>query len=313
MQTEFPNPEAPAIPISKAHNNFEKIKFTLLNLSQKIITDIKLRTSQHLTKIEELHAQGQLFKVVDYSHSLSKFLSTLEKFYDQQFSVDQIIEEIPNYYKKETLKRSTESVQPSKELRQVNETQIYISGLPTLCTNDDLHRLFQHCGEILTTSVPPGEGQSRGFGFVTFASNEGAQEACKMNGSQHLGRILKVQLSWQKGETSRKVETKTTIFVGNLSFYTTESSLYEFFNGVGDIKTVRLAKDESGNVKGYAHIEFFFPHQAYEALKLNETLLNGRPVRIELAGGKKPEASGYYPSSRMRNSGVAYGHYSYNG
>lgn len=312
MQTDLQNIEAPAKPNTKDHNNFAKIKFTLLNLSQKIISEIKLRTSQQLKKIEELHAQGQLFKIPDYSHSLSKFLPTIEKYYDFQFSKDQIIEEIPNFYKKENQKKQSDPFYPTKELRQVNETQVYINGLPPMSTNESLFNLFQGCGEILTAIVPSGEGQSRGFGFVTFTSVEGAQEACKMNGIQHMGRTLKVQLSWQKGESSRKVESKTTVFVGNLSFYTTESSLFEFFKSVGDIKTVRLAKDENGNVKGYAHVEFFFPHQAFEALKLNESLLNGRPVRIELAGNKKNEGSaGYFLNSRIRNSGIVYGHYPY--
>jgi hypothetical protein len=45
---------------------------------------------------------------------------------------------------------------------------------------------------------------------------------------------------------------------------------------------VRIARDPAGNVRGFAHVEFYFPHHAYAALKLNDTVLN---VQSELAGG----------------------------
>jgi nucleolin len=141
---------------------------------------------------------------------------------------------------------------------------------------------------------------------------DGAQEACKLNGTTYMGRPIKVQLSWQKNENTRKVETTNTVFVGNLNFYTTEASLFEFFNGVGDIKTVRLARDSNGNVKGFAHVEFYFPHQAFEALKLNESLLGGRPVRVELAGSKKNESQSHQRSSaRYYNNTAHYSSYQY--
>ena len=74
--------------------------------------------------------------------------------------------------------------------------------------------------------------------------------------------------------------------MGNLSYNSTEEGIHEFFLGCGTIKTIRLARDPEGNVRGFAHVEFQSPQEADEAMKLNDTLLDGRPVRLDLAGNK---------------------------
>lgn len=131
---------------------------------------------------------------------------------------------------------------------------------------EDLNTLLYGCGTI-TSVVVPGEGKSRGFAFVTFMTIEGAQLVCKLNESTFIGNIIKIQLSWQKNDNNQKAETTIIVFVGNLNFYTTEASLFEFFNEVEDIKTVRLARDSNGNLKDFAHVDFYFPYQTFVALK----------------------------------------------
>ena len=315
MQPEPYHPEDHESSIRKAPNSFEKIKFNLLNLSKNIIKEIKLRTFDTLQKLEEHNARGLRFKDKDFLKSISSFSDFIHKFFTNEFVDEAILEEIQNIYKQKAESLQKRDIEPqaiSKETRQVNENQVYVSGLTANITTDDLNSLFAGCGPI-TSVIVPGEGQSRGFAFVTFMTGEGAQSACQLNGSNFKGRPIKVQLSWQKNDNNRKVETTNTVFVGNLNFYTTEASLFEFFNGVGEIKTVRLARDSNGNVKGFAHVEFYFPHQAYEALKLNENLLGGRQVRVELAGSKKSETQTYSRSNvRYYNAPSHYPGYQYN-
>jgi nucleolin len=51
-----------------------------------------------------------------------------------------------------------------------------------------------------------------------------------------------------KPQTERDPDS-TTVFVGNLSYNTTEDSVTQIFESCGKIKGVRLAKDREGNVK----------------------------------------------------------------
>jgi RNA recognition motif-containing protein len=299
--------------VRKNFNHFYDLKQKLLKLSQKLLTEIKQSTSKHLKYLEDLYNSNIPLKdPAELPLDLSELSLSVQKFFDDFGSRVRQEEEDPR--RKEDL-RNSELPKMGKETRPVNETQIFISGLPPMCTNEDLHKLFQHCGDIVTTSVPPGEGQSRGFGFVTFTTPESTQEALKMNGSTFLNKSLKVQLSRQKTDNSRKVDNRTTVFVGNLSFYTNENTLIDFFKGIGEPKTVRIARDPAGNVRGFAHVEFYFPHHAYAALKLNDTVLNGRPIRIELAGGgKKMQEQNPYYQGRPGSGGnmMMYGQYAYN-
>ena len=300
--------------VRKNFNHFFDLKQKLLKLSQHLLTAIKLSTHKYLKLLEDLYNSNiPLRDPTEIPSDINDLTATIKKFYEDFGSQLRLELSEPGSRKEDS--RAPEMFKQGKDSRAVNDTQIFISGLPPMCTNEDLHKLFQHCGEILMTSVPPGEGQSRGFGFVTFTTTESTQEALKMNGSNYLGKPLKVQLSRQKSDNSRKVDNRTTVFVGNLSFYTNENTLIDFFKSVGEPKTVRIARDSAGNVRGFAHVEFYFPHHAYGALKLNDAVLNGRPIRIELAGGGKKaqeqNTSSYYPNQRGNNM-MMYGQYSYN-
>mmetsp|Transcript_27389 Transcript_27389/g.26458 ORF Transcript_27389/g.26458 Transcript_27389/m.26458 type:complete len:81 (+) Transcript_27389:361-603(+) len=48
----------------------------------------------------------------------------------------------------------------------------------------------------------------------------------------------------------------TTLFVGNLKFDSNEDGLMNVFSKCGDINQVRIARDQEGNARGFAHIEF---------------------------------------------------------
>ncbi len=73
--------------------------------------------------------------------------------------------------------------------------KIYVGNLPFSFTNKELSELFADFGEIseATIIVDKYSGRSKGFGFVTFASQESADKAVsEMNGKDVGGRALKV-------------------------------------------------------------------------------------------------------------------------
>ncbi|XP_022763416.1 polyadenylate-binding protein 2-like isoform X2 [Durio zibethinus] len=74
----------------------------------------------------------------------------------------------------------------------------------------------------------------------------------------------------------------TSLYVGDLDLSVTETQLYEYFNQVGQVVTVRVCKDLSTRRSlGYGYVNYNNPQEAARALDiLNFTLLNGKPIRI---------------------------------
>jgi cleavage stimulation factor subunit 2 len=75
---------------------------------------------------------------------------------------------------------------------------------------------------------------------------------------------------------------KYDVFVGNLTFNTTEEQLREKFSFVGPVKHVRILTDkESGKPKGFAFVEYFDSNTALSAIRhLDQTELNSRKIKV---------------------------------
>lgn len=58
-----------------------------------------------------------------------------------------------------------------------------------------------------------------------------------------------------------------TLFVGNLGFKTHEGTIRSFFSDCGEISAVRIALNEEGRAKGFAHVQFESPAAAKKALE----------------------------------------------
>ncbi len=74
-------------------------------------------------------------------------------------------------------------------------TKLFVGGLSSDTTTEDLRASFSKFGEIIDVIViaDRATSQSRGFGFVTYSSSTVAETAIKeMNGVELDGRILKV-------------------------------------------------------------------------------------------------------------------------
>jgi len=99
------------------------------------------------------------------------------------------------------------------------------------------------------------------------------------------------------------------LYVGNLSYDTSEEDLRTLFSGAGIVTSVALIKDrDTGRSKGFAFIEMSSQSEAEQAIKtLNGTNLNHREIKVNKA--RPPEerpSSGYNnrfgnDSYRVRN------------
>ena len=80
----------------------------------------------------------------------------------------------------------------------------------------------------------------------------------------------------------------TNIFVGNLSFQTTEGELYDAFQAFGAVDRVSIVTDrQSGQSRGFGFVEMPDPGEAQAAIAgLNGTPLKGRPLNVNEARPK---------------------------
>jgi RNA recognition motif-containing protein len=81
------------------------------------------------------------------------------------------------------------------------------------------------------------------------------------------------------------------IYIGNLSYNTTEDTLRSMFAEFGEIESVKLIKDRfSGRPKGFGFIEMPSNSEADKAIKaLNGNRIDGNNIKVKPAdsGGKK--------------------------
>jgi len=77
----------------------------------------------------------------------------------------------------------------------------------------------------------------------------------------------------------------TSVFVGNLSYQTTENQLGELFSQIGRVNNVRVVNDrETGRPKGFAFVEFADQGSAERAIReMDNRDLNGRNMRVNMA------------------------------
>ena len=85
----------------------------------------------------------------------------------------------------------------------------------------------------------------------------------------------------------------STVFIKNLPWAADEHALREFFGECGgEIVSVRIATDEGGRSRGFAHVQFDGPGPAAEAVKLSGADLLGRELFIDSATERAPREGG---------------------
>lgn len=84
------------------------------------------------------------------------------------------------------------------------------------------------------------------------------------------------------------------LFVGNLSFNTTEEAVRDAFAEFGEIVEAKLVTDrDTGRSRGFAFVEMTSADAAQKAIQeMNGALLDGRPLRVNLAEARRDTRGG---------------------
>jgi cold-inducible RNA-binding protein len=86
----------------------------------------------------------------------------------------------------------------------------------------------------------------------------------------------------------------TKLFVGNLSFNTTENDLQDAFAQFGTVSEVNLVTDRmSGRPRGFAFVSMSTPDEAQAAIQgMNGTQLDGRALTVNEARPREDRGGG---------------------
>jgi RNA recognition motif-containing protein len=86
----------------------------------------------------------------------------------------------------------------------------------------------------------------------------------------------------------------TNIFVGNLSYQTTEAELESAFAAFGAVERVSIVRDrDTGQPRGFAFVEMTNADQAASAIQgLNGTELSGRAINVNEARPREERGGG---------------------
>ncbi|KAF9666008.1 hypothetical protein SADUNF_Sadunf16G0184200 [Salix dunnii] len=162
--------------------------------------------------------------------------------------------------------------------RKSGAGNIFIKNLDKAIDHKALHDTFSAFGNILSCKVATdSSGQSKGYGFVQFDSEEAAQKAIeKLNGmllndkQVYVGPFLRKQ----ERDTATDKMRFNNVFVKNLSETTSEEDLNKTFGEFGTITSVVVMRDGDGKSRCFGFVNF---ENADDAAKAVEAL-NGKKI-----------------------------------
>ena len=197
--------------------------------------------------------------------------------------------------KKVKLDANDQSTQKSEGASKEDSKLCFIGRLSWNVDNDWLAQEFAEFGEVISARVQMdrNSGKSRGFGFVEFATVEAANAAVAQSGIKDIdGRQVNIDKTLPKASDPEKrakvfgdvaSAPSSVLFVGNVSFNTTEDRLWEIFAEYGEVKRVSLPTDkDTQRPKGFGYVEFLdieTAKKAFEGAKGSE--VDGRALRLD--------------------------------
>jgi polyadenylate-binding protein len=159
-------------------------------------------------------------------------------------------------------------------LRKSGVGNVFIKNLDKNIDNKSLYDTFSAFGNILSCKIMTDEnGQSKGFGFVHFETQEAADNAInKVNGMLLADKKVFVGRFMSRNQRAdfggpRKF---TNIFIKNFGDQLDEEKLRELFSQHGKILSFKIENDEQGHSKGFGFCSYENPEEAEDAVqKLN--------------------------------------------
>ncbi|ORY77340.1 hypothetical protein BCR37DRAFT_153204 [Protomyces lactucae-debilis] len=185
------------------------------------------------------------------------------------------------------------SSQRDPHLRKTGSGNVFIKNLDGAIDNKALHDTFSAFGNILSCKVATDDlGNSKGFGFVHYETDEAAAEAIKhVNGMLLNDKKVYVGAHVSQKERMSKSESMkqnfTNIYVKNVDLEVTEEEFNELFAKYGKVTSCALARDQDGASKGFGFVNYASHEDAAKAVEeLNDTEFKSKKLYVGRAQKK---------------------------
>eukprot|EP00112_Aurelia_sp_Birch-Aquarium-sp1_P024544 Seg782.4 transcript_id=Seg782.4/GoldUCD/mRNA.D3Y31 product="TAR DNA-binding protein 43" protein_id=Seg782.4/GoldUCD/D3Y31 len=167
---------------------------------------------------------------------------------------------------------------------------LIVLGLPFKADEKEMRSYFGQYGELSFVQVKkdPMTGESRGFGFVSFADNKAAETVLSRT-HLILGRRCEVRLPRPKDDPHIPYK----LFIGRLAGGTTTDDLKNYFEMFGELTDVYIPKP----FRGFGFITFASSESVKRVMGSNHTI-NGAQVYLTFAAPKshRDDDIGYHSS-----------------
>merc|ERR1711953_736810 len=184
--------------------------------------------------------------------------------------------------------------QRDPSLRRSGVGNVFIKNLDKTIDNKAMYDTFSAFGNILSCKVAQdASGDSKGYGFVHFETEEAALQAIdKVNGmllndkKVFVGRF--VPRKEREIELGEKAKRFTNVYVKNFNEAMTEDDLSKMFEKFGKITSLKLMRsDEDEKNKGFGFVSFEDAETAESACaELNGKEVNGKTIYVGRAQKK---------------------------
>lgn len=177
--------------------------------------------------------------------------------------------------------------QRDPSLRKSGVGNVFIKNLDKSIDNKAMYDTFSAFGNILSCKVATDElGNSKGYGFVHFETEEAARNAIqKVNGMLLNGKKVYVGKFIPRAEREKELGEKakrfTNVYVKNFGDDLDDEKLYEVFSAFGKITSHRVMTNEDGKSKGFGFVAFEEPEAAEKACdEFNGKDLYGKTIYV---------------------------------
>ncbi|NXQ19898.1 RBM34 protein, partial [Peucedramus taeniatus] len=195
---------------------------------------------------------------------------------------------------------------------------VFVGNLPVSCTVQVLTSLFKKYGQIQSirfrSLIPAEDTVSKKVAaiknkvhpnaksvnaYVVFKEECDAQKALKENGTE-IASGFHIRVDTASKTSSH--DNKRSVFLGNLSYDIRDDAVREHFHVCGDVVGVRVVRDRrTGLGKGFGYVLFENTDAVHLALKLNNSVLMGRKIRVQCVVDKKKAQKGPYQSRAAKD------------
>ncbi|KAJ6241439.1 polyadenylate-binding protein [Anaeramoeba flamelloides] len=182
---------------------------------------------------------------------------------------------------------------------------LYIGDLhPNVSENELGLHFSKHNIQILNSKVCRNHltGQSNGYGYVNFTSQEMALQALdKVNYTKILGR--ECRLMWSNKDRSSRQSVVGNIFISNLDEGIDSRILYQTFKQFGEIHSCKVSTNNEGVSNGYGYVHFAEEKDALKAIQtVNGRIIKGRTVTVaKFVNRKKGSKEDNYTNLYIKN------------